>query len=120
MCIGQLIGFIFFTSLGLYGVISIMILDVKAEPRKIYFLEPIYRGSEMCNKRKFRTELDAKIALVSSYYKSHIKNNKRRKEIRYYWCDKCKAYHLTSKEDINATNRTDGVKSSRSTTHKDR
>ena len=64
----------------------------------------------MCNKRKFKTELDAKIALVSSYYKRHIKNNKKRREIRYYWCKECSAYHLTSKEGINATNRTDGDK----------
>ena len=61
----------------------------------------------MCNKKRLSLRV-AKLAIVKSYYKSHILGNKKRKEIRYYWCSKCRAYHLTSKEDINATNRTDG------------
>ena len=72
----------------------------------------------MCRKYRFKTELDAKIALVKAYYKRHIKNNKKRNEIRYYWCSECRAYHLTSKEDINATNRTDGNKSLGTTENK--
>ena len=73
----------------------------------------------MCNKKRLSLKR-AKAILVHAFYQSKILGNKKRKEIRYYWCNECRAYHLTSKEDINATNRTDGDKSSRSTTKKAR
>ena len=72
------------------------------------------RGSEMCNKKRLSLKR-AKAILAHAFYQNHILDNKKRNEIRYYWCSKCRAYHLTSKEDINATNRTDGNKSSRAT-----
>ena len=71
----------------------------------------------MCRKKKLSLKR-AKAILVHAFYQSKILGNKKRKEIRYYWCNECRAYHLTSKEDINATNRTDGDKSSRATRKK--
>ena len=67
------------------------------------------RGSEMCDKKRLSLKR-AKAILVHAFYQSKILGNKNRNEIRYYWCSECRAYHLTSKEDINATNRTDGNK----------
>lgn len=49
----------------------------------------------MCKKRKYKDKISAMFALsqckrVGSY-------NATRNEIRLYYCEKCKCYHLTSK-----------------------
>lgn len=44
-----------------------------------------------CNKKKYKDKLSAMIALASC----NSKHNKHRMETRYYWCNICKAYHLT-------------------------
>ena len=62
----------------------------------------------MCKKKRYPTELDAKIALTSCYYANHIKGKSKRKECRYYYCDKCKGYHLTSEREWNDFNRANG------------
>ena len=68
------------------------------------------RGSEMCRKKNLSLKR-AKAILAHAFYQSKILGNKNRNEIRYYWCSECRAYHLTSKEDVNGTNRTNGDKS---------
>ena len=52
-----------------------------------------------CTKTKFKTEVDAERAL------NHIKDVRRKyrrekKPNRYYLCDMCHSYHLTSKEEL--------------------
>jgi len=47
----------------------------------------------MCNKECFRKR-DAEIALK----KVHKSSKNYRKECRTYYCEKCNAWHLTSKE----------------------
>jgi hypothetical protein len=58
-----------------------------------------------CSKRKYADEMEAKIALLSCYIKQQGKKSDwRRKETRYYLCEICKKYHLTSqpkKLDLN-------------------
>ena len=49
-----------------------------------------------CVKRKFRTELDAKIALFKAEGR-RAKNNARRREVRYYRCPECGSIRLTSR-----------------------
>lgn len=55
----------------------------------------------MCKKKKF-TKLNAMIiiALYEGKRKNKYRNykNLKRKEVRYYYCNECKAWHLTSKE----------------------
>jgi len=51
----------------------------------------------MCTKSKFSTEAEAEAALY------HIKRVRRKykrevRPTRYYFCDMCRYYHLTSKE----------------------
>ena len=48
-----------------------------------------------CVKRKFRTEIDAELALE---YIRNVKKRYRREKhpIRYYHCEYCGSYHLTS------------------------
>lgn len=45
-----------------------------------------------CKKVRYRTRLDAKIALASTM----AKNSAKRNEVRIYWCQECKGFHLTS------------------------
>lgn len=45
-----------------------------------------------CAKVRYRTELDAKIALAST----NASARKRRGETAYYRCPQCKGWHLTS------------------------
>lgn len=45
----------------------------------------------VCKKVKYKDKLSVMIALSSCL----SKHNKNRKETRYYWCNKCNAYHLT-------------------------
>lgn len=47
-----------------------------------------------CNKRKFKDKIAAMFAL--SQCRARI-NKGNRQEKRIYFCEKCKAYHLTSK-----------------------
>ena len=52
-----------------------------------------------CEKIKFKTEIEAEIAI------NHIKEVKRKykrakRPIRYYLCEYCNHYHLTSKDAI--------------------
>ncbi len=47
----------------------------------------------MCRKVKYRSKLEAMLALASCI----SKNSKKRLETRYYWCCECNAYHLTKK-----------------------
>ena len=49
-----------------------------------------------CTKIKYRDKLSAMIALASCT----SKHNKKRLETRFYWCDKCKAYHLTKNNKL--------------------
>lgn len=51
-----------------------------------------------CAKRRFRTHLDAKIALARSGGKQD-RGNQRRAERRAYHCELCHAWHLTSQEE---------------------
>lgn len=44
------------------------------------------------NKKSYKYELTAKIALSDIM----ASKNKKRKEIRYYYCKYCHGYHLTS------------------------
>lgn len=49
-----------------------------------------------CIKRKFKTEIDAELAL--EYIKDVKKKYRREKHpVRYYHCEYCNNYHLTSK-----------------------
>lgn len=45
-------------------------------------------------RRRYPTELDAKLALASTQYPS--RRARSRDEIRYYLCPYCRNYHLTS------------------------
>jgi hypothetical protein len=47
----------------------------------------------MCSKRKYD-----KIGAMLAIAKIQNKGNYNRHECRYYFCNKCKAYHLTSQE----------------------
>jgi hypothetical protein len=46
-----------------------------------------------CHKRRF-DEVGAKMVIAAA---KHSKDSKRQ-EVRYYWCQACKAYHVTSQE----------------------
>jgi hypothetical protein len=52
-----------------------------------------------CAKTKFKTEAEAEIAL---YNLRHVRRNYKRQKtpIRYYLCNLCQYWHLTSKEAI--------------------
>jgi hypothetical protein len=50
-----------------------------------------------CNKKKFKTEKDAEIAL-ENIRKVKKKYKREKHPIRYYHCENCKNYHLTSRE----------------------
>lgn len=49
----------------------------------------------MCKKRKYKDKLSAMFAL--SQCKRVGNYNSIRNEKRFYYCDKCKCWHLTSK-----------------------
>ena len=52
-----------------------------------------------CNKSKFRTEIDAEIAL--EYIRNVRKRHRREKHpVRYYHCEYCNNYHLTSQPAV--------------------
>jgi hypothetical protein len=46
-----------------------------------------------CNKRRYRDEIAAKLALEHISYKDH---RREKNESRCYRCNMCKGYHLTS------------------------
>lgn len=48
-----------------------------------------------CTKRKYDL-IGAQLALAKCIWKSNLKL--QRQEIRYYYCAKCKVYHLTKKK----------------------
>lgn len=48
-----------------------------------------------CTKRKYKDKISVMFAL-SQCNKHSAKSN--RQECRFYWCDKCKSYHLTKKK----------------------
>ena len=48
-----------------------------------------------CQKRRFRAEIDAKIALWKARC-SADRNGHTHVEVRHYYCSSCRAYHLTS------------------------
>lgn len=48
-----------------------------------------------CKKRKYRDHIAAKLALTSTGKKDQ---RRTKNEIRYYKCNICKYYHLTSQE----------------------
>lgn len=54
--------------------------------------------NKKCTKRRYRTELDAKIALASTARKAATgrKQHDNRDECRTYRCPVCKGWHLTS------------------------
>ncbi len=52
------------------------------------------RQTHGCSKRRLPTELDAKIALASTF--AHGRPG-RRHEVRYYRCGRCRGFHLTSR-----------------------
>jgi hypothetical protein len=48
-----------------------------------------------CNKKKL-DEIKAMLIIASA--QSSNNSNHKRKELRYYYCKECKAYHTTSKK----------------------
>jgi hypothetical protein len=48
---------------------------------------------KVCQKKNF-TEFEAMLTIYKAKHSKKIK----RQEKRFYWCKKCKAYHLTSQE----------------------
>ena len=49
-----------------------------------------------CAKVRYRTEIDAKIALSNTAYTAGQRSDEKRKEARVYRCPKCAGWHLTS------------------------
>jgi hypothetical protein len=47
--------------------------------------------NNVCKKKRF-DEIGAKWAVAQAIHSQ----DKRRKEVRYYWCSQCNSYHLTS------------------------
>ncbi|AOZ63843.1 hypothetical protein SEA_WEASELS2_265 [Rhodococcus phage Weasels2] len=50
-----------------------------------------------CTKKRYRDELNAKIALMNT----SLRDKEKRKECRYYKCPKCRGFHLTSQQKRN-------------------
>ena len=50
----------------------------------------------MCNKKKYKDKISVMFAL--SQCKRVGRSKGKRNECRFYFCDECKAYHLTSKK----------------------
>lgn len=55
----------------------------------------------MCKKIRFKTEIDAEIALYETSRRRDWFNKWKRQECRHYFCNKCKGWHLTSKKEKN-------------------
>lgn len=53
---------------------------------------------KITNKLKFNTEQQASNAILNAKIKRAFNEYTNRKEVRYYKCPNCKAYHLTSKQ----------------------
>lgn len=49
-----------------------------------------------CGKRRYRTEIDAKIALASCQRVTRGPERRYAIERRHYHCPRCKGWHLTS------------------------
>lgn len=49
-----------------------------------------------CAKVRYRTEIDAKIALSNTAYTAAQRSDEKRQESRTYRCPRCKGWHLTS------------------------
>lgn len=49
-----------------------------------------------CKKRRYRDQVDAKIALANIQWRDNARRQKT--ETRLYRCPHCKGYHLTSKK----------------------
>jgi hypothetical protein len=47
----------------------------------------------MCGKIKYNSTADAKLAIAKI---KHRRQHTQRLEHKFYWCNRCKAYHLTS------------------------
>lgn len=50
-----------------------------------------------CHKIKYRDKIAATMALISCWKKVYRKADWSRREKRIYYCNECKAWHLTSK-----------------------
>lgn len=50
-----------------------------------------------CGKRRYRTELEAKIALAGVQRRRETRHDTGKEERRYYRCPACAGYHLTAK-----------------------
>ena len=50
-----------------------------------------------CNKRKM-TWTEAEMLIARKQMWSDRNKHKERKEVRYYFCDECRAYHLTKSD----------------------
>lgn len=53
----------------------------------------------VCRKKRFRDKREAEKALHYAISGRTVYGNKSRKECRMYYCEQCKAWHLTSKEN---------------------
>lgn len=51
----------------------------------------------MCSKRRYRSEIDAKIALAKIQWQD--KSRREKIETRVYKCPKCRGFHLTSRAE---------------------
>ena len=51
----------------------------------------------ICHKVKYHDKIAVMFALSKCKF-SQRKGNHKREEKRFYWCEQCKAYHLTSKK----------------------
>jgi len=49
----------------------------------------------MCKKRCFSKAEASDLVYTARWYRKH-KRAKRRKERRFYWCEECNAFHVTS------------------------
>lgn len=59
----------------------------------------------MCRKRRYRDEIGAKLALATIARIDRTKQGHEAKECRYYACDACGGYHLTSQKNPPKNNR---------------
>ena len=55
-----------------------------------------------CTKRRYKTEFDAMVAEVQCEYLREIQGKKNRQERRFYQCERCRCWHLTSQENASA------------------
>ncbi len=55
-----------------------------------------------CSKRRFRTDLDAKIALMKAQ-RSADRHGHLVVEKRHYFCSRCRSFHLTSQPLMGAS-----------------